>query len=231
MRQISLLIFCLLIWAPDSVWAHIAHLELGAANYGDEYGTSENQLKVLEDTFTDLITAYGPRGVIYINDIDPRGVDLTVKHMNKWLAEKGISEIQLIALPGDYNKILIPDVTSAHLSNPGRDQLPSALATRTSNKNTVSHLERIASHSKTGLKITTYFHNGPKNPINLLQKYSSNFVIEFVEDSGYEYFTPEGEYWRAAYSNNRVTIGSKTHTYIFRKPKNLCEKWVAKILF
>ena len=65
--------------------AEILHLELGVANYGPANGTSSNRFKVMDETLSDLVARYGSFGTIYLNDINPEGLNLSVEHANAWL--------------------------------------------------------------------------------------------------------------------------------------------------
>lgn len=136
----------------------VNHLELGAANYGADAGNHILRYDFLKRTIQDVINRDGPRGVIYLNDIVEDGLELAQNTLVEWLRQKGYSNIRVTSILGDYNEIDIPYVHSAHLGNPGHDQLPNKSGNESSNRRIIDGLKRLAIHSDTGLTITSFFH-------------------------------------------------------------------------
>jgi hypothetical protein len=221
MVRFYLLALLFVIIVPIPAPAQISHLELGAANYGAEYGEGAKRFEILEHTVLDLIKNYGPRGVIYLNDIDRSGLNLAVDHLAKWLTEKGLVDISIVSLLGDYSRIRLPEVKSAHLSNPGADQLPSAWA-GIFNHHIVRDLERVALQSETGLKITSYFTEGDQAYVPRIADYAQVTVLKKISSSGYEYHLPNGEDWRTYYDESRSINASHTSTFLLISKLQAC---------
>lgn len=191
-RLSSMIFFVLfyLFYFPCSASAEILHLELGVANYGPKGHQTVDRFKVLDETLADLVAQYGKSGTIYLNDIDGGGLELAVSHAKDWLSERGLQDISIKPLPGDYTKIPLPSVKSAHLSNPGQMQVPMAKRPEHENEAIVFHLERIASHSESGLRISSYYRHPLPDHMGLLGKLARSSVFLETGQDGYAYRDP-----------------------------------------
>lgn len=174
-------------------YGQISHLEIGAANYSGK--TSEKRFFVLESTLTDLIHRFGPTGVVYLNDIDTKGLNEAVAHANSWLDARGLKEIQIVALPGDSNSIEVPKVKTANLTNPGRSQLPGVEFGLEASIKTVEALETIAQKSETGLRISTYFWDGISSGMRILDSMvSEDSSLYRSNKKGLPYYYDDGKH-------------------------------------
>ena len=177
-----------------SAGAQISHLELGAANYGSEYGTSEKQFLVLEQTFKDLIKKFGPTGVIYLNDLSDTDLKVVHEWTLKWLTDNNYLGIKIVDLPGNYNEVDVPMVKTAHLTNPELIQLVGKWNYALDEKSQlVSKLEKIAEHSETGLAITTYFYSKENPGIWDIPRFLKNSLLMPTGKKGYYYYYGNGD--------------------------------------
>lgn len=151
-----------------SINAQIMHLEIGAANYSADSGTSRERFLILEDTAEKLIEEFGPSGTIYLNDIDESGLDFAKAHLDSWLFEEGYTEINVEVIVGDYTKTDFPRVKTAHMKNPDYTQLPTGIDKNIAsleNREVLDALERLALNSEGGLIITSEYNTimSPEN--------------------------------------------------------------------
>lgn len=173
--------------------AEILHTEFGVANYNSyRYGNSERRFTVLAKTMSRLVEQFGPTGTIYLNDIDPVGLAEAFMFAKRWVSEHGV-QIKLVALPGDYARIALPFVKTAHLTNPESDQLGDPFVDIEVSQDRVRVLENLAATSQSGLKITTYFNSGPQNCISVTrQLLSPKSIMTELAEKPLEYFFPRG---------------------------------------
>ena len=184
--------FAVLVLLPLASMADLLHIELGAANY-DSYSShkedSPKRFEVLKKTLEDLVTQYGKKGTIYLNDIIPEGLELAMNFAKSWAQAQGYAEIKFIPLLGDYMQMELPKVKSLHLTNPTWLQLPNQTYPQDRKKLT-RVLEKVASSSESGLVITTYFLNEMRY---LNQNLSSSYQFIQTQKKGYQYFYSSGE--------------------------------------
>lgn len=162
-----------------SAHAQISHLEVGGANLSTLPRLPYSQFRVLENEFGRLIKIYGTNGVIYLNDSDRKGLAQVVAFAKRWMLDQGYPEIKIIPLLGDYNKIELPEVTTASLNNPGLPQLTERMNVLIGPA-LVPGLERIAKHSRTGLRISSQFYTGVSSAVTRLKDQLSN-EFEWVD--------------------------------------------------
>lgn len=205
--------------------ANIKHLELGAANYGPDQGVSPNRYKVLDETLADLINEYGTQGTIYLNDIDSVGLDMAAGHVEEWLRARGLTHIEVKLLPGDYTRIKLPQVKSLHLSNPGNDQIPTPEKSEQRNQELVEAFERIAAHSETGMRISSFYYWPHHNYISVLMSLVKDSVFIATGEKGYMYYTPDG--------TDRILGGNtppESKTFILISKKDFCPTIAPRLL-
>ena len=186
--RLLLLAFTLLAAAP--ALARISHLELGVANIVPGYvGTAPDQrFLILRRVGRDLINRYGKTGVIYLNDVDRRGLAQAAAYMREWLDSVDAREVEVFTLPGDYGRIALPPVTTINLNNPSHEQLPRS-PSEDRDVEIARRLEKIARHSRTGLRINTYFYDDMRYLGRLL---SPGAKLEETGERPYPYIYPDG---------------------------------------
>ncbi len=191
--------------------AKILHLELGAGNYGGTDGSPEVRFEILRLTAQDLIRKYGTEGTIYLNDYFPESAEAATQYLRGWLKEQGHTKIEVISLPGDYRQLDLPQVTTLHLANPGMGQLPSIHGNASDNAKISAELTALATHSRTGLKITSYFE---ESMITLASMTGKAQVVP-TGKNGFRYNTPtaiEGAEYQAL-----PTLPTEVY-YLFANP-------------
>lgn len=154
--------------APDSTKGGWSHLELGAANYGAtppktrEKGLQgpihEDQYKVLYETVESFVSSRGSKGTVYLNDLDAPNVHFAATKLRAYLEARGLKRVQVVELPGDFTKIDLPKVQTAHLKNPEKGLFYVDNISRS--------LQRIADVSESGLMIQTYFESQMLEQLN-----------------------------------------------------------------
>ncbi len=192
----------------------ILHLEIGAANYEAKKGNAKERFWVLDHELEKLVAEYGPRGKVYLNDIQTDGLKLAVAHAKKWLKQRGYTEITVLELPGDYTKIKVPFVKSASMNHPGWEQLADPLQ----QTKIVQSLRRLARYSETGLKINTYFYDA-KNPAmqTLIKSLPRTIQLEDTKTFGHEYHKPDGSTLNATHGRPkiyRLTVSNPQDCYL-----------------
>lgn len=203
-----------IVFFSIEVLGEVLHLELGAANYGAEALSSDARdlrFKVLTRTVEELVETYGVRGIIYLSDVDLSGLTYAEHYLKDWLQEKGLLELKVESLPGDYRLISLPRVTTMYLNNPMLAQMPalpdSNQVLRTEQKFThprktdptfrehnefvADDLVRLARLSETGIRVDTIFYEG----INYLVANRAHQVdVEYV-GTGQGYNGKNGEFF------------------------------------
>jgi hypothetical protein len=178
----------LIAWLP-AARADVLHLELGAANYGAAMGNGTHRFAVLDQTLEELVRTHGTSGTVYLCDKSVSGLELATTHARGWLTARGLGGISVVPLQGDYNLMPLPKVKTAHLTNPGGDQLPSERWPAEINREILRGLERIMSISETGLRISSYMH--PQ--MEFLGRELPPGVLVDTKRPGPEYWHPQGE--------------------------------------
>lgn len=127
----------------------ICHLELAAANYGTEpeYFVIEWQLRTLTRTLDRLVEQFNPKGIFYVNDLEEDHTKYATDFLKDYAKYQGYDQITIQALPGSYLKLTPPRVRTMHLKH------PDPFTYRIWN---LSHLQRLATFSETGLELTAW---------------------------------------------------------------------------
>lgn len=199
-RRIALIACLVFVFPEFNAFSDILHLELGAANYRPDDGNDPKRFHVLDLTMENLVHEYGAKGVIYLNDLDRAGLDLAVAHAKGWLSARGYTEITVKPLYNSYKEIELPEVDTMHLTNPNSEQLSfqanlDHLSSweREINERIGRDLERVSSHSKTGMLITTYFYQSPGNYLaNVEENIKESSSIFPVASGRYPYYLADG---------------------------------------
>lgn len=212
----------------------IRHLELGAANYVRRPGLSRQTLKnrylILERVVDRLVAEYGPQGIIYLNDIEPSGLELAERYLKHYLRSKGMDQIEIKLIAGDYNKLTLDDldgqpVQTLYLNNPDKKQLPSApeesspevqafwqhdywtnILPKTFNEQVTQNLLRLSSLSVTGLRINSYIYGAMDRMARLLPPGS----LKELPQSGDDYFDMNGTHYFAEKKSKVFILKSAT---------------------
>jgi hypothetical protein len=148
----------------------ILHIEWAAGNYaGRNQGKPELQFAALKNSLDEILAAYEPRGVIYINDLDPLGMTRAMNYAAEFLRGKGIAAnlepsvyegapvkmpedgVTIAAYPGDIFLLPIPQTTTATLRNPEPTFVLLPLVTDKKDR-----ILELAHASKTGLNVVVY---------------------------------------------------------------------------
>lgn len=135
------------------------HVELGAANYGNNFPETieETQFLILYRTIDELVSKLGLKGTIYINDYQDETTEYCIQHLNGHLSKTHPEHaIRIEKLVGDYFKIDLPSCTSMHLKNPELSRLERLFSGKY-----VDRIVDMASKSKSGLMVQTIFHAEP----------------------------------------------------------------------
>jgi hypothetical protein len=199
--------------------AEINDIEFGVANYSLGYGNSEHRFDFLIQSVADLIKKDGDDGIIYLNDIEVDGLEFAYKTLSQWLKTNGYFNIKLIMLPGDYTKINLPLVRSAHLGNPSWMQLPSNSVYEYRSIEITAGLLRLAAHSETGLKITSYYNEGRYDHIHSLREFvKKSQKGEFIEsqEAGHPYLLQDGTSPLEHADFTKMNISFVTKVYILK---------------
>lgn len=224
------ILFITLITKIDFAKSAINHLELGAANYAASFGDSEHRFDFLKQTVTEIIARDGKKGIIYLNDIEPTGLKLAQKALRAWFKENGYHQIKIVTLLGDYNTVELPKVHSAHLGNPGTNQLPALEYQSRMNKRIVNGLKRLALVSETGLSITSYYYLATLNPTPItrihvlahLARFNPGWSFHETGEYGHSYVLPNGDPASAMFPDV-PGIDLRTKKYILRAPAPVSE--------
>lgn len=109
------------------------HLELGAANYdleSDGCYANEKQHTLLFRTIDEKIASLGPKGILYLNDLDEKGLNRAALSAEKYIKNKHpCCRIAVRTILGSYYNCPLPQerLNSIHLKNPERYVLESFL--------------------------------------------------------------------------------------------------------
>lgn len=195
-RELAAAIFLYALITPQNAWAQSpaprepwVHVELGAGNYGLNHpeaardpnlkGGSPDQYRVLEETLDDLVKAHGKSVVFYVNDRDAAAADYAALTLDEYRKRQGYDQVKIKTWVADFLTDDPPLAGSIHLKNPDSDMVSgSALRARVS---------AIANRSRTGLEITSSYHEALHHLREQYPKLNANFLGD-----GKPYYYPTG---------------------------------------
>jgi hypothetical protein len=166
----TLMTFFVIAFA-GSAQAAISHIEWAASNYaGVHPGDPQKQFSSLRASLDELLLINVPEGVIYINDIDQKGLIAAIDFAGHYLTAKGIPVsyevfatlgedvppprhgIVLVSYPGDLFTIPVPHTETANLRNPE----PTMVLLELLRESGRHRLAEMAYGARRGLNIVTY---------------------------------------------------------------------------
>lgn len=223
-----------------SITAGWRHIELGAANYGAKghsdgkfAGGNKYQYHTLFRTLDELVSNLGETGIFYLNDLEPDDCTYAVGKLRAYIkSNHPNANIRVVELPKSYRELDVradcgvDSVDSVHLKNPDQFQLRDDLQIQ----DTTGWMEKVATVSKTGLRVITPYSIGvaaesiPESGQRSVQHLRRD--CRDLDNKGFLYFHPNGETvegWDTLTKSYTVRVGQGDEIATVEERKKLEE--------